>query len=86
MLIKYKANVVKMGIPENYNIGSSTGDIQKLAKMNVLLLISFLLIGLLEAKRNRLSENPLTIEFSETLTKSITTELIKEIRVLMATG
>ncbi|WP_312071990.1 hypothetical protein [Anaerotignum propionicum] len=75
-----------MGIPENYNIGSSTGDIQKLAKMNVLLLISFLLIGLLEAKRNRLSENPLTIEFSETLTKSITTELIKEIRVLMATG
>jgi len=86
VLIKYKANVVKMGIPENYNIGSSTGDIQKLAKMNVLLLISFLLIGLLEAKRNRLSENPLTIEFSETLTKSITTELIKEIRVLMATG
>jgi len=29
---KYKANVVKMGIPENNSIGVSTGDIRKLAK------------------------------------------------------
>lgn len=29
---KYKANVVKMGIPEDYSIGVSTGDIRKLAK------------------------------------------------------
>lgn len=29
---KYKANVVKMGIPENNSIGVSTGDIRNLAK------------------------------------------------------
>ncbi len=29
---KYKANVVKMGIPENNSIGVSTGNIRKLAK------------------------------------------------------
>ncbi|BCZ47885.1 hypothetical protein psyc5s11_39520 [Clostridium gelidum] len=29
---KYKANVVKMGIPENNSMGVSTGDIRKLAK------------------------------------------------------
>lgn len=29
---KYKANVVKMGIPEESSIGVSTGDIRKLAK------------------------------------------------------
>lgn len=29
---KYKANVVKMGIPEKYSIGVSTGDIRNLAK------------------------------------------------------
>ena len=29
---KYKANVVKMGIPEENSIGVSTGDIRKLAK------------------------------------------------------
>lgn len=29
---KYKANVVKMGIPESNSIGVSTGDIRKLAK------------------------------------------------------
>lgn len=29
---KYKANVVKMGIPEANSIGVSTGDIRKLAK------------------------------------------------------
>lgn len=29
---KYKANVIKMGIPENNSIGVSTGDIRKLAK------------------------------------------------------
>lgn len=30
---KYKANVVKMGIPEESSIGVSTGDIRKLAKV-----------------------------------------------------
>lgn len=29
---KYKANVVKMGIPEEHSIGVSTGDVRKLAK------------------------------------------------------
>lgn len=29
---KYKANVVKLGIPEEYSLGVSTGDVRKLAK------------------------------------------------------
>ncbi|MBU9742268.1 DNA alkylation repair protein [Lachnospiraceae bacterium ASD3451] len=30
---KYKANVVKMGIPEEYSLGVSTGDVRKLARL-----------------------------------------------------
>ena len=29
---KYKANVVKMGIPEEHCIGVSTGEVRKIAK------------------------------------------------------